>query len=180
MAAFVLANWFWVAVTFIYLGFVVLAVDAWLEPELHDKLKWRIGIVLVLLIFAGLFSWGIVFVPAPLPASAFITAGEYPPGTVISGINWKPEFTEARIDLENPTDRPYEDLNIVVRPTAAIVAIAQTTAISDVSFEDKNGLAASILDMNVGTGTKSAIPLVLVAQMRDIECVVIAFLLMLI
>jgi hypothetical protein len=77
-AAFVLADWFWVAVTLIYLGIVALAVDVWLEPDLHDKLKWRIGIVLVLLVFAGLFSWGIVFVPAPLPVSAFITDGGIP------------------------------------------------------------------------------------------------------
>jgi len=159
----VFADWFWVGVTAIYLGFALLALDAWFEPDFRDN--WKIkGIIFgAILAVAAAFSWAMVFVEGPLPAYAFATDGAYPIGTVISGISWRPQFTELNVDIENPQDKTYEDLNIVIRPTSAVAAIAQTSSISDVSFEDKNGLSTHMLDLNPRTGGSKAIPLVLLA-----------------
>lgn len=158
-----LADWFWVGVTAIYLGFVLLALDVWFEPDFGDRWKTKGIIWGAILIAVIAFSWGIVFVEGPLPVSAFVTDGEYPTGTVIAGISWKPQFTELTVDIDNPKDRAYKDLNLVIRPTEAVAAIAQTTSVSDVSFEDKNGLSAQILDLDPRTGSSKAIPLVLLA-----------------
>jgi len=155
----VLADWFWVGVAAIYLGFALLALDVWFEPD--RKTKTIIGVAI--LVFTVAFSWGVVFVEGPLPINVFATDGEYPIGTVISGVSWRPQFTELNVDIENPKDRPYEDLNLVIRPTSAVAVLAQTSGISDVSFEDKNGLSTHILDLDPRTGISKAIPLVLLA-----------------
>src|SRR5271167_709136 len=75
-----LVGWFWPGVGFLYAGFLLLALDAWLEPELKDYKRWRIGIVLSLFAFAAVFSWRVVFVEAPLEITAGMTDAEYPQG----------------------------------------------------------------------------------------------------
>ncbi len=142
-----LAGWFWPAVGLVYLGFVLLAVDLWLEPELRTRLWWRVGGITAVVLCALGFSIAFVFVSARLPISGIITDGEYPAGTKISGIEWKSEFTELTVIIENPTDRSYEDLNLVIRPTEPVAAIAQATQVADVTFEDKNGFFAHIFDV---------------------------------
>ena len=158
-----LAGWFWPGVAFIYAGFLLLAIDVWLEPGLQRSLLWRIGIVTILLLFTTAFSLGIVFVKAPLDVSAFVTAAEYPTGTSIAGIPWKPQFTELQVRIDNPSDRNYEDVNLLIRPMSAIVAIAQVTSVPNVSFEDNHALSMRLMNINVGTMKATAIPLVLLA-----------------
>jgi hypothetical protein len=153
-----LADWFWVAVPSIYLGFGALAVDALLEPDLRERPKWRIRAVVVIVGLAALFSWGVVFVPANLGVSAWMTDGEYPAGTNISGIAWRPEFTEVDVDIANDTDLGYEDLNIVIRPTEAIAEISQSTSVPGVSFQDANGESVHLLEKNLGSGSIQSIP----------------------
>jgi hypothetical protein len=144
-----------------YAGFAALALDACFEPQFTRKRK--LCTVAVILALAALFSWIYVFVPAPLDLNARATDGEFPAGTVISGISWKPEFTKLEVDISNPTDRSYEDLNLVLRPTTAVAEIAQSTNISDVTFEDRLHLNQDLLNINPETGMRRAIPLVIVA-----------------
>ena len=158
-----LGDWFWFGVVSIYLGFALLALDVGFEPDFRNKWGPKLSIWGVLLVVVVAFSWVIVFVNGPLPVSAFATDGEYPAGYMISGISWKPQFTELDVDLTNPTDSAYQDLNIVLRPTSPVAAIAQVTDIADVSFEDKNSFSTHMLDLNLQTGVSKAIPLVLVA-----------------
>jgi hypothetical protein len=158
-----LGDWFWVAVPLIYAGFAALAVDACLEPGLHGRTKWRIGIVFVISALASLFSWGIVFVSAPLQVSAFMIDGTYPAGTNIAGISWRPEFTEVDIEITNPTSMAYDDLDVVFRPSTPIAAIAQKGNICpNISFDDKNHAAAHFLDIDK-SGNKTAVPTILLA-----------------
>jgi hypothetical protein len=158
-----LADWFWVGAIFIYLGFLLLAVDVAFEPGFRGKWKQKWVIWISILIAAIVFTWGVVWVDGPLPIFAMATDGEYPSGTEIAGIKWIPEFTELNIDIENPKDRAYEDLNLLIRPNEAVAAIAQTSGISDVSFEDKNNLSFHVLDSNLDTGNSTAVPFELLA-----------------
>jgi hypothetical protein len=163
--ALVLADIFWPGVICIYLSFAALAIDVWFEPEFRDKWIWKLSLWAVIAIAAGGFSWKIVFYDAPLPASAFMVDAEYPNGTEIAGITFRPEFTELDVDLSNPTDKVYEDLDIVLRPTDPVAAIAQKSSFSDVVIEDKNEMAIHLMDVKwdqSGSSSK-AIPIVLLA-----------------
>lgn len=158
-----LAWWFWPAVVVIYLGFVLLSLDLWFEPDLRKTPLWRIGGITLMVLFAVAFSLGIVFVNAPLGVSAMMTDAEYPAGTVIAGIAWKPQFTEVQIWINNSSDRNYDDLDLVVRPSSAVAAIAQLTNLPGVSFEDKNGLGVRLMDINPTKSTSNVVPLILLA-----------------
>jgi hypothetical protein len=72
----VLAGLFWPGVALIYAGFILLVVDVWLEPKLPSFLKSKIALSLILAAFTAIFSWGIVFVKAPLDIAAFVTVPE--------------------------------------------------------------------------------------------------------
>jgi hypothetical protein len=157
-----LADWFVPAVICIYFGFVLLAIDVGIHPEFRGKLKWKLTMWTIIAALATGFSWGFVFVRGPLPVFAFVTDGEYPEGQVIAGIPWRPQFTELTVDIKNPTDRPYEDLDLVIRPTDIIAAIAQKTSVPNVTFSDKNGITPELLDKNNQTGNTKVVPLVLV------------------
>ena len=155
------AGWYWVGVGLIYATFLLIAADLWFEPTLN--LLWRVLGILVVCLGIIAFSFVFVFVSAELPVAAYMTDGEYADGTDISGIAWKTQFTEVDVQFTNDTDRVYEDLNIVVRPTEAIAAIAQSTNVPGVSFEDKNNLTERMVDIDLQTGAKRAISLDLLA-----------------
>jgi hypothetical protein len=157
-----LAGWFWVGVAFIYSTFLLIGFDLWNEPKLQHEKLLRIVFIGLLFLGAAAFSSAFVFVAAPLDVSGLVTDGEYPLGSVISGIPWRPEFTELIIDIVNPTDRAYEDLNIVIRPTEPVVAVEQITTVPGVSFEDKNGFISHVLDIPP-YGTSKVVPLDLLA-----------------
>jgi hypothetical protein len=153
---------FWLGVVCIYVGLLAAIVDLWFETGLRGKPVWRIvGSVVVGLFIYG-FSQYLVFVDAPLDVSGSQTDGEYPMGTAISGIQWRKEFTELNIEMVNPTDRVYEDLNLVIRPTEPVVAVEQISRFPGISFEDKNDLTTHLLDIP-RQGDSKAIPLDLLA-----------------
>jgi hypothetical protein len=75
----------------------------------------------------------------------------------------RPEFTELQVWINNPSENNYDDISPVIRPNDPIAAIAQATNVPDVSFEDKNGVSLRLTDINPTAGTKTAIPVVLLA-----------------
>ncbi|MGB6131247.1 MAG: hypothetical protein WBG54_05665 [Acidobacteriaceae bacterium] len=151
------ADRFWIGAGLCYLGFAAFAVDVWFEPEWGSRLKvfaWGI----IVLVAAG-FSWAFVFVNAPLGALAIMTDGDYPVGTTIAGIKWRPEFTEVTVDLTNRTDQNYEDLNLVIRPSVTIARIAEKTSFGCL-FSDKNGFDVQGFYLkNMQTGAAPVLPL---------------------
>jgi hypothetical protein len=155
-----LEGWFWFAVVTIYAGFALLAIDAWFEPKLTTK--WKTPVIAVLVGLAAIFSWVCVFVDAPVDFGAIITDAPYPAGTNIAGISFRPEFTELRLLIKNPTTMDYKNLNIVIQPTVPVAAIAQLTNVSGVSFEDKNGVSAR-MTVYPGPGKATAVPQSLLA-----------------
>ena len=163
LGALLIGDLFLPGVCCIYFSFALLALDVWLEPDFYDKPRWKLSAWAAILIAVVGFSWKIVFVRAPLNVFALMTNGEYEAGTVLSGISWKPEFTELDVDITNPTDRAYEDIDLVIKPNNSIAAIAQSTAFSGVTFEDADSVAVGLLDKNFDLGTSKAIPIVLLA-----------------
>jgi hypothetical protein len=107
------------------------------------------------------FSAIVVFAKAPLSVAAMITDAAYPADTVIAGIAFRPEFTELQVVIINVTDRSYDDIDLVIRPTEAVAAIAQLSNVPNVSFQDKNGQTFRL--MNRYRTETTAIPLDLVA-----------------
>jgi hypothetical protein len=161
LGGLLLIEWFWPAVALIYVSFLVLLIDVWFESELSRK--WRIGIAVVLVSLIAAFSWGIVFVPAPLPMQAIITDAGYPPGTDINGIVWKKGFRELRLNIFNTSDRDYHNISLSIQPVEPIAAIKQRTNISGVVFYDNHRLTATPVDIDLITGQRTAIPVVLLA-----------------
>jgi hypothetical protein len=158
-----LANSFWPAVSLIYAGFVAVGVDLWLEPELANRQRWRVGGLALIIVFVAWFSFGVVFTKAPLNVSAFMTDAEYPAGTVIAGIQWKPQFTEVQLSIYNGSGDGYDDLNIIVRPTSAIAAIAQSTNIPGVSWQDRLEFVPRLMAVDLNKKQSTAMPLDLLA-----------------
>lgn len=157
-------EFFHYSVGLVYIGIVLIGLDLYFEPFFERlKLYAKIAIGLIFVIVVAGFSKAVVFVKSPLDVSAFMTDAEYPAGEVIAGIKWRPEFTELQVRISNPSGRPYDDLNIVIRPTSAVAAIAQDTNIPDVSFEDKNGFIAHLIDTDLIHEKSTAIHLDLLA-----------------
>ena len=148
-----LAGQFWFAVGAIYFGFVLLALDAWFEPDLKSHPRWKVALVLALVIAAGIFSWVFVFVSAPLGVSIVLMNAEYPPGTKIAGISFGPQFTELRLVIKNGSTRSYEDLNLLIKPTEPIAAVAQLTNVPNVSFSNGAGLSAQVMRRSSDSST---------------------------
>src|SRR5205823_1319749 len=97
------------------------------EPDLQGKTRWRMAGLLVIILLGAAFSLGIVFVKAPLEISTLVTDADYPRGTKIANIEWRPEFTELEVWVTNSSDKNYDDLSLLIRPTFPIVAISQLT-----------------------------------------------------
>jgi hypothetical protein len=159
LSSVVLLGWFWAGVVLIHISFAVLLIDLWLERELFRI--WKIAATFIVLLIAGAFSWGFVFVPAPLAIQATITDGAYPPGTNLNGIVWRQGFTELRVDLYNQSIYNYDNVSVVIQPTEPIAAIAQRTTIPGVLFYDAKRLHTGVIQFN--SGKQTAIPAVIVA-----------------
>ena len=124
---------------------------------------WKIAISVIFLTAAGAFSWAFVFVEAVLPIGAIVTDVEYTTGTDRYGIKWRKEFTELQVIIANPSDRKYDDLNLLIKPTKAVTVIKQISSVPNVSFVDKYKSSTWIADYNPTTGKATRIPAVLVA-----------------
>ncbi len=150
---------FWFAITLVYAGLALLIVDVQLEPSITARFRRIAQIVVVSGIL--LFSWKVVFVSAPLNFFALSTRVEYEPGTTIAGISWRPYFSEMDVSITNPTERNYEDLELVITPDHPVAAIGQLSNLTDVSFEDNYGVSerATIRDLS----KQYAVALVLLA-----------------
>jgi hypothetical protein len=156
-----LADEFWPAVFLIYCGFVILVLDLWFEPELNRK--WRIGIGALLLVLMAVFSVGFVFVKSPLDVSAIMVDAEYPAGTTVAGIAWRPQFTEVDVLFQNPSDSAYDDVSILLRPSTAVAGIGQLTNLPGISWDDKDGMIVRLMDIDLRTRRSSILPLKLLA-----------------
>jgi hypothetical protein len=91
-----LAGQFLIGAIFIYLGFLLLAIDPWIEPDLRGKTLWKLLITFFMLLFAAAFSWGMVFIDHTLDITGLITDAEYAQGTKIGDITSLPTAAPPR------------------------------------------------------------------------------------
>ena len=126
--------YYWPGAVMCYVGFGLLLLDLYFEPKLTQA-----GRLVLFAALGGLvitFTFGFVFVSAPLQFAAISYGSNYPPGTQIAGIKWSNKYSELHIDIENPTNYDYDDVKVVVRPDQPVVAIGQLEGTPELSFED--------------------------------------------
>lgn len=134
---------------------------AWGLPWIDARVQPLYGLVLIALVSGTvatltLIVQSIVDFPEP-KISAFSNNVEYPEGSIVSGIKFHPQFTEAAILLKNDSTKDFDELTLVFQFDEPIAAIGQKTNISNVSFEEKNGFDARVMIADA-TGKRTAVP----------------------
>jgi hypothetical protein len=140
----VLSAYFWPAVGIIYIGFVALAADAWVEPE-FSKLTRFLTCALVLAI-GGVFTRYVVFSDAKVEFNVMAESAGYVAGSEVGGIQWRPEFTAVTINVMNNSDVDYNDLSLNIKATEPTVGIGQMSTIPNCFFQAQ---APDHMDLNV-------------------------------
>jgi hypothetical protein len=141
---------FWFAIIFIYGGLLLLLIDVWLEPELKNHFRWRIVITASLIILASIVTKAFVWIDADLGITAVVVDANRQKGTKIAGIDFRPEFTELQVAIQNSSSRSYEDLDLLLTPSEPIAFIAQLTDVPSVSIQEKRSLEIRPLEVKTG------------------------------
>jgi len=73
---------------------------------------------------------------APLDVDGFIQGTGYPIGFRADGIVWYPQYTDLRVNIANPTDIEYQDLDITISfdDGTAVFQYAEITSVPNVYF----------------------------------------------
>ncbi len=124
----ILPAFFWWAASLFYLSLFIGLIDLFFEKSVNWAARLFFAVI-ILMIFYG-FTFGIVRFPAPVEVQSFWTKSDYPSGTDVSGIKWRPGLSELHVSFHNPTDRDYEDFDLSMLTTGGIVQVAQVTSIS--------------------------------------------------
>jgi len=151
------------AVVLIYASFLALAADLFIEPELKTLKAGRFFILVVLLGGAVWFTAKIPLADRRLLVTALENNADIDAGTKVAGIPWNPHFTELDVRIQNPTDNPYENLAVLIRPDAAVAAITQRSAVPNVWFSDKDQIQTHLAEYNANRGISKNISLDLLA-----------------
>jgi hypothetical protein len=128
-------EYFWWFAGLICAAFALIAIDIFFESWPRRGIRW-IGFPAMSLAAAA-FSFFVVFADVPLQIQATFSNARYADGVVIGGIKWRPDYAEMTVEITNPTTKNYDDIAILLRPDFPIAAIAQSSNLSGVSFEDK-------------------------------------------
>ncbi len=74
----------------------------------------------------------------PLAFSATTNNVDRDPGTKVAGIPWRTAFEEVQVAIFNPNEFAIQDLNLVIRPDAAIAIASIDSDVPDTSFTWNN------------------------------------------
>ncbi len=149
-------DFYWVGVGAFYLGLVLLTVEAYLESWVRYI---RILMAIVYVLAASLFTFGYVARAASLDLSAISNPAELEKSP-IAGMTWRPQYSELDLIIGGK-DIDYSEINLHIKPDYPIAKIAQLTNISDVLFEDEDGMTTHVDSVSGGVGR--SIPLELIA-----------------
>jgi hypothetical protein len=105
---------FWCAAVFLYAGLFGLAFDIRQELKLKRQRRWRWVGWSVIVIVAGAFTLGIAFYPARIVVQPVSYEGDYKVGESEYGIVWSDDMSDLRVDLENPTERDYDHIDLTI------------------------------------------------------------------
>lgn len=81
---------------------------------------------------------------SPLRFSGYLQRGNYPEGMVIAGIVWKDNFSDVRLDLQNRSEFPIENLDFFVALDTHISEMRQLEGMPDVTLSGNTGPMISI------------------------------------
>ena len=129
-----LTEWYWPAVSCLYLSCVLILLDLCFG-ENQLSAWWRVGIAIGIAAFVVWFTLKFVFVESPLEVSALSDMAEQQQKEV-GGIRWRQEYVELDVYIKNSTAHAYSDLDIIIRPDFPIVSIKQTDG-PPVRFESR-------------------------------------------
>ena len=127
---------------YMFIGLVYAAILIWTADIFYKfrvkGLKAKATVIVVGLTILSLFTFGFVWIKAPLGLLVQRNVFPYRPGETIAGIKWSEKFNELRITLHNPTSYDYQDLDIVIKVDQPVVDIAQVSKLPGVTFLDPN------------------------------------------
>jgi len=132
----VIPVFYWPGVALCYMGFVILALDPYFDPDLKQRRISQAAVLTFICALAAIFTFGFVFAPSKLEVGAESYASNYPAGAKVAGIKWSSKYTELRVAIANPSNRDYENLDLVLRPDQPVVEISQLDDSQKVSFEE--------------------------------------------
>lgn len=131
---------YWPGVVAVYVGAAFLVLHLWSDDEILRK--WPSLVrrsVSLIIIIPALWIWTaqIVFVSAPLDIKTYGSIGNYQPGANVYGVPWNSKmYEDARLDLRNPTDIDYRDIDLTITSDLWIVHSVQISSFLNVSFTD--------------------------------------------
>jgi hypothetical protein len=123
--AFILGGWgvistsFPIGVFFIYLGFLLLFLEIFLEPWIVKNVSlFGVCVLMILcLLPVGWFTLAVVSLPGPLEVNSFaMRHHNYQDGTDIAGIAWHKSLTELTVIVSNPIDDRYKEFDLTIHP----------------------------------------------------------------
>jgi len=135
----VMPFYYWPGVGMCYAGFSLIILDLFFEPLLKQRYGWKTLLSIFILLLAGAFTRGFVWVSAPLNITGSWFRSDYPEGsTPIAGTNikWMAGMSELRIDFRNPTNRDYDDVDLYMRVDEGLMDVQQSTSVPCSRIED--------------------------------------------
>jgi hypothetical protein len=154
-----------------FMGFVVLvymAIALWgcdLFFEIYSSEGGRVLVAIAVLIILAGFTFGFVWVKAPIGFRVMDNSVDYPSGTVLGTtppIPWLNEYDDLDVSIVNPTDHDYTDIDLTFKPDLPVAAISQVNG-APCSFSDPTGTTISLTDVPFPTGEVTGIPMVALA-----------------
>lgn len=145
-----------VGLSLVYFGFFVCVAECLFDPVFSKSPYLRAVGVIGVIILAGLFSFKVAFVSAPIESDAYaMRHGENPPGNVIAGITWNTHFTDLRVWINNRTNKDYKELYLSIQPDRWNYKAA--IASEDTGCQLSPLMGSALLDVPSATGGASKI-----------------------
>jgi hypothetical protein len=117
---------FWFGVSCVYVGFFCLMAEAIWEPRLlQSPCQFQVVALAAVWIGAAVFTIAFVGRAEPLNIDAVANLGNYPDGSSVDGISWKPGMSELRVLIANPTDEDFEGVDLHVKPDQWVREVVQ-------------------------------------------------------
>lgn len=150
-----MATYYITGVIIAYCGFVLCLVECITESKLRGSPFLRSGAIAIVLIFASIFSFKVVFISAPLNFDSYaMRNGDYPSGTVIAGIPWNSHFTDLRVWVTNPTENDYDEVYLSVQPDRWNYKAAIVTENTGCQLNSLGGVSVLQASNIIGGATK--------------------------
>jgi hypothetical protein len=127
---------FCVGVVFIYLAFVLLVLDFWFEPDLKLHPRLKISLILAVIAACFIFTFEVVLVSALLETQALdFGSGSPDENGKVGDIQWKNDYRDIRLSVNNHTDNDYTNLRIDVSTDLFIAQVGRLGKCLDGSVE---------------------------------------------